>query len=54
MTMSNLMFLIVVFMIVGAVALLAMALFSPGYLRGRLDNVHGKAEPGAPESDGWV
>ena len=54
MTMSNLMFLIVVFMIVGAVALLAMALFSPGYLRGRLDNVHGKTEPGAAESDGWV
>ena len=55
--MSNILFLIVVFMIVGAVALLAMTLFSPGYLRGRLDNMHGKAEPGAPgapEADGWV
>lgn len=54
MTMSNILFLIVVFMIVGAVVLVAMTLFSPGYLRGRLDNVNGKAEPGTSESDGWV
>jgi tight adherence protein C len=54
MSMSNVLFLIVVFMIVGAVALLAMTLFSPGYLRGRLNNVHGKDQPGAHENDGWV
>ena len=54
MTMSTILFLIVIFTIVGAVALLAMKLFSTGYLRGRLDGVHGTAEPGALESDGWV
>ena len=54
MTMSNLLFLIVVFLIVGAVALLAMTLFSPGYLRSRLDDFRGKVEPGALEHDGWV
>ncbi len=54
MTMSNLLFLVVVFLIVGAVALLTMSLFSPGQMRGRLDDFRGKAEPGALESDGWV
>ncbi len=54
MTMSNIIFLIVVFTIVGGVVLVAMALFSPGYLRSRLDTVNGKAEPGVPENDGWV
>ncbi len=54
MTMSYLLFLVVVFVIVGAIALLGMTLFSPGYLRGRLVELRSKAEPGALESDGWV
>jgi tight adherence protein C len=54
MSMSNLLFLIIVFLIVGAVALLTMTLFSPGYLRSRLDGFRSKAEPGALENDGWV
>jgi len=54
MTTSNLLFLVIVFLIVGAVALLSMTLFSPGSMRGRLEDVRGKAEPDAPESDGWV
>ena len=55
MTVSNLLFLLLVFMIVGAVALLAMNLFSPGYMRGRLQGFHGNAaEAGVAGSDGWV
>lgn len=55
MTMSNILFLVIVFTIVGAVALLAMTLFSPGYMRGRLDSFRNKAaEPGNLENDGWV
>ncbi len=54
MTLSNVVFLLIVFAIVGGLALMAMALFSPGYLRGRLADFGGKAEPGALESDGWV
>ena len=54
MNLSNLLFLLVVFAIVGGLALMAMAIFSPGYMRARLDNFRGTAEPGALESDGWV
>jgi tight adherence protein C len=54
MTMSNLLFLIIVFLIVGAVALLTMRLFSPGQMRDRLDDFRSQADPGALESDGWV
>ena len=54
MTISNLVFLLIVFAIVGGLALLAMALFSPGYMRGRLADFRKTADPGAPVSDGWV
>lgn len=54
MTLSNLIFLLVVFAIVGGLALMAMAIFSPGYMRGRLATFRGKAEPGALENNGWV
>ncbi len=55
MTMSNILFLILVFSIVGAVAWLAMTLFSPGYMRSRLEDFQGKAaEPGALDNDGWI
>lgn len=54
MTVTNLVFLLIVFAIVGGLALMAMFLFSPGTMRGRLADFGGKAEPGALESDGWV
>ena len=54
MNMSNVIFLIIVFAIVGGLALMAMAIFSPGYMRGRLANVGDRAEPSALESNGWV
>ena len=54
MTISDLVFLLVVFAIVGGLALLAMALFSPGYMRGRLAGFRGKADPDVLATDGWV
>ena len=54
MTMSNIVFLLIVFAIVGGLALVAMAVFSPGALRGRLATFSGTAQAGAPENDGWV
>ena len=54
MTITNLVFLLIVFAIVGGLALMAMALFSPGYMRGRLADFGAKTDPGALASDGWV
>ncbi len=54
MSMSNIIFLIVVFTMVGGVVMVAMALFSPGQIRSRLENVNGKAEVGTADNDGWV
>ena len=54
MNVSNLVFLLIVFAIVGGLALMAMAIFSPGYMRGRLDNFGNKAESTGLENDGWV
>ena len=54
MTMSNLVFLLIVFAIVGGLALMAMALFSPGYMRERLANFRAKTDTGALENNGWV
>jgi tight adherence protein C len=54
MTLSDLVFLVLVFAIVGGLALLAMALFSPGYMRGRLANFRGKADSSVLANDGWV
>ena len=54
MTLSNLVFLLIVFAIVGGLALMAMAIFSPGYMRERLNNFGGKVETSALENDGWV
>ena len=55
MTGSHLLFLLIVFAIVGGLALMAMALFSPGYMRGRLADFRSKnADSGAPVNDGWV
>ena len=54
MTTSNILFLLIVFAIVGGLALMAMAVFSPGYMRGRLASFRGKVEVSALENDGWV
>lgn len=54
MNLSNILFLLVVFGVVGGVAALAISLFSPGYVRGRLASFRGKAEPTALENNGWV
>ena len=54
MTGPQIIFLCVVFGIVCGLALLAMFIFSPAYLRTRLDTFMGKAEPSALETGGWV
>ena len=54
MTGPQIIFLTIVFGIVCGLALLAMFIFSPGYLRTRLDNFMGKTEPSALETGGWV
>lgn len=55
MSIAHLVFLLIVFAIVGGLALTAMALLSPGYMRGRLAAFRGKNEAGILEkSDGWV
>ncbi len=54
MLMSNVLFLLIVFAIVGGLALMAMAVLAPGTMRGRLASFRGKAETSVHESDGWV
>ena len=54
MTGPQIVFLGIVFGIVCGLALLAMFIFSPGYLRIRLDTFMGKTEPSALEAGGWV
>ena len=47
-------FLLIVFLVVGGVALLGMLLLAPGALRGRLAGFLGKGEAMALESGGWI
>jgi tight adherence protein C len=54
MTGPQIIFLCIVFGIVCGLALLGMFIFSPGYLRIRLDTFMGKTEPSALETGGWV
>lgn len=54
MTLSHLIFLLIVFAIVGGLAFMAMSFFSPGSVRSRLQSFDGKAEPSALENNGWV
>ena len=54
MTAYHLIFLLIVFAIVGGLALMAMAIFFPGYMRGRLASFRSHAEVSALENDGWV
>lgn len=53
MTSPQLIFLAIVFATVVGLAFLAMVIFSPGYLRQRLDSYVDRAEPTALEN-GWV
>ena len=54
MNSAQLVFLLIVFAIVCALAWLAMMLFAPVALRTRLRRFSGKSEATALESDGWV
>ncbi len=55
MTSIHLLFLLIVFAIVGGLALLAMVVFAPGYMRERLDSFGApKPEASTLASDGWV
>lgn len=54
MTASQLLFLLIVFAIVGGLAFLAMMIFSPGTMRQRLAGFRGKSEASALEASGWV
>jgi len=54
MTGPHILFLLIVFGIVGGLALMAMAVFSPGYMRARLASFRGNPEASALENDGWV
>src|SRR5213595_1082565 len=54
MTASQLLFLLIVFAVVGGLAVLAMVVFSPRTLRERLAGFMSKAEVTQLESGGWV
>jgi tight adherence protein C len=54
MSAAHLLFLLIVFAIVGGLAGLAMMIFSPRTLRERLAIFMGKAEPSQLETGGWV
>jgi len=54
MTIANVVFLLVVFGIVGGLAMMGMAVFAPGTMRSRLDHFQGKSDGALPNSDGWV
>ncbi|MFP5391706.1 MAG: type II secretion system F family protein [Gammaproteobacteria bacterium] len=55
MTAAHVVFLLIVFAVVGGIALLAMAAFSPGYVRERVASFRGDPEqPTSLDSNGWV
>ena len=56
MTGSHILFLLIVFAIFGGLAMMAMALLSPGYMRARLDSFRAgnSGDASALASDGWV
>ncbi len=51
---SDLLFVLIVIAVVGALGALAYAMFSPGAMRQRLSGFSGKNEAGKLESGGWV
>lgn len=55
MNVANVVFLLIVFGVVCGVAVFAIGVISPGYVRGRLASVRARGpEAGAPEANGWV
>jgi tight adherence protein C len=54
MNLSQLVFLLIVFAVVGGIAWLGMMLFAPEVLRERLGRFMGKSDPTALEKTGWV
>jgi len=54
MTGAHILFLIIVFAIVCGIAMLAMALLSPGYMQARLASFISVTEPATLEKHGWV
>lgn len=54
MNLSQLLFLLIVFAVVGGIAWLGMMLFAPEVLRERLGRFMGKSEPNALEKTGWA
>jgi tight adherence protein C len=54
MTGAQFLFLLIVFGIVCGLALFAMMVFSPGYMRARLAGVRESDEAGPTLSDGWI
>jgi tight adherence protein C len=54
MNAANIVFLLIVFGVVCGLAMFAIGLFSPGYVRGRLASFRAKAEPSGLEGNGWV
>ncbi len=54
MTASHLIFLLILFTVVVALVMLAIAIFSPNYMRDRLASFDQPSEPTALESNGWV
>jgi tight adherence protein C len=54
MTGAQVLFLLIVFAIVGCLAMLTMAIFSPGYMRARLASFRSQTEPTSLETAGWV
>jgi tight adherence protein C len=54
MTGAHILFLFLVFTIVCGIAMLAMALLSPGYMQARLASFRSASEPLALQNDGWV
>jgi tight adherence protein C len=54
MTASHIVFLLILFGVVVGVVMLALAIFTPNYMRERLASFDQPSEPSALESNGWV
>ncbi|HEU4852120.1 MAG TPA: type II secretion system F family protein [Telluria sp.] len=54
MEIGQMLFLVVLFVVVGALAFTAISLFAPGTLRARLRSLTGRTEASPLEGDGWV
>jgi tight adherence protein C len=54
MATTHIVFLLILFVVVVGLVLLAIAIFSPDYMRERLASIDQPGEPSALESNGWV